>query len=165
LEVFHLNRDGVRLGYWSRKLRSEPEGACEAGLCEAFRLKDLYREVNERTGEIIYACASVNGELVADDMLFFCPFMEYEGSYKPLIIKTEKAGEGKWLIHLEAKTPVRMVELESNQKLLCSDDYFPLIPEKPKTIEATLLEKTFGGPVKLFVSSLGSEEKEVFTLT
>jgi len=159
LEVFHLFKDGTRLGYWSRKFKAEPE--C---LNEAFRLKDLYREINERTEEVIYVCASVNGNLVADDMLFFCPFMEYEGEYKPLIIETEKAGEDKWLIHLEAKTSVRMVELESNQKLLYSDDYFPMIPGKPKTIEASLLEKTSGGPVRLTAGIFGTEENQIFTL-
>ena len=171
LEVFHLSRDGACLGYWSRKLRSE-----STELREAFRLKDLYREVNERTGEIIYVCASVKGKPIADDMFFFCPFMEYEGEYKALKVKIEKAGDSasksgvasstgdKWLIHLEAKTPVRMVELESNQKILYSDDYFPLIPGKPKTIEARLLEKTSGGPVKLTVGILGMDETQAFTL-
>jgi beta-mannosidase len=158
LEVFHLTKDGARLGYWSRRIRTEA-----GGLCEAFRLNDLYSEVNERTAEIIYVCASVNGKIAADDMLFFCPFMEYDGEYKPLKIRTEKSGD-KWLIHLEAKTPVRMVELESSQKLLYSDDYFPLIPEKPKTIEAAILEKTSGGAVKLTVSVLGGEEKQDLVL-
>ena len=159
LEVFHLTRNGDCLGYWSRKIRSEPDWPLEA-----FRLRDLYREVNERTQEVIYVCASVKEKLLADDMLFFCPFMEYDGEYKALKVKTEKAGEGKWLIHLEAKTPVRMVELESNQKLLYSDDYFPLIPEKPRIIEASLLEKTSGGPVKLTVGIFGMKETQTFTL-
>jgi beta-mannosidase len=159
IEVFHLTRDGVRRGYWSEKITIEPEG-----LCEAFRLKDLYREVNERTEESIYVCASVNGKLAADDMLFFCPFMEYASEYKALNVKTEKAAESKWLIHLEAKTPVRMVELESNQKLLYSDNYFPLIPEKPKTIEAGLLERTSDGPIHLTAGIFGTDEVQTFTL-
>jgi beta-mannosidase len=159
VEVFHLARNGVHLGYWSKKLKCKPEG-----LYEALRLKDLYREVNKRTEEIIYVCASVKGKLVADDMLFFCPFMEYEGKYRPLKVKIEKMGEDTWLVHLEAKTPVRMVELESSQKLLYSDNYFPLISEKPKTIKATLLEKTADDPVKLTVGILGTEENKIFTL-
>jgi beta-mannosidase len=159
LEVFHLTGSGERRGYWREKIIIEGEG-----LCEAFRLKDLYKEVNERTEEIIYACATVNGKLTADDMLFFCPFIEYEGEYKALRVKIEKTGEGRWLIHLEAKTPVRMVELESNQKLLYSDDYFPLIPEKPKTVEASLLEKTSDGPIRLSADIFGMNEVQTFTL-
>jgi len=165
MEVFHLSKNGASLGYWSRKLRVESEG-----LYEAFRMKDLYREVNERTEEVIYVCVSVKGKLVADDMLFFCPFMEYKGEYRipkakiENIGKTEKSGKGKWSIHLEAKTPVRMVELESNQKLLYSDDYFPLVPGKAKIIEATLLEKTSGGPVQLKIGVLGMEEYQTLKL-
>jgi hypothetical protein len=159
MEVFHLRKDGVCLGYWSRKLRPEAED-----LVEAFRLKDLYGEVNERTEEIIYVCASINGKLVADDMLFFCSYVEYSGEYKPLAVKTEKTGGGRWRIHLEAKRPVRMVELESNQKLLYSDDYFPLIPEKAKVIDVSLLEKTSNKPVNLTVAILGFNKTQSFVL-
>jgi beta-mannosidase len=159
VEVFHLRKDGICLGYWSRKLLSQP-----GELSEAFRLRDLYKEVNERTEEIVYVCASVNGELLADDMLFFCTFAEYAGEYEGLKATAEKTGEGKWLIRLDAKHPVRMVELESNQKLLYSDDYFPMIPEKPKLIEAVLLEKTNSKPTTLTVSILGSEEKRSMIL-
>jgi beta-mannosidase len=159
LEVFHLRKDGICLGYWSRSLRSGPDE-----LTEVFRLKDLYREVNERTEEIVYVCASIKGELIADDMLFFCPFAEYEGEYKALKVKTQKTGDNKWRIHLEAKQPVRMVELESNHKFLYSDDYFPMISEKPKIIEAFLLEKTSGKPINLSVGILGSGEQQIIIL-
>jgi hypothetical protein len=57
-----------------------------------------------------------------------------------------------------------MVELESNQKLLYSDDYFPMIPGKPKTIEASLLEKTSGDPVRLTAGIFGTEKNQIFTL-
>jgi beta-mannosidase len=159
LEVFHLRKDGLCLAYWSRKLRAEA-----AGLDEAFRLKDLYHEVNERTEEIVYVCASVKGELAADDMLFFCPYVEFGGEYHKLKVETEKTGEGKWRLRIGVKTPVRMVELESNQKLLFSDDYFPMIPEKPKIVEVSLLERTSGDPVRLSAGILGYGERQNFTL-
>jgi beta-mannosidase len=159
LEVFHLRRDGVCLGYWSRNLRTTPEE-----LTEAFRLKDLYKEVHERTEEVVYVSASVKGNLIADDMLFFCPYAEFNGEYRELKVKAEKAGEAKWQIRIEAKTPVRMVELESNHKLLFSDDYFPMIAGKPRVIEASLLEKTGTKPVTLTVNILGSDEKQTINL-
>jgi beta-mannosidase len=159
IEVFHLMRDGARPGYWREKITIEPEG-----LIEAFRLEGLYREVNERTTEVIYVCVTVNGKLISDDMLFFCSFIEYAGEYRALGVKTEKTPEGRWLVRLEAETPVRMVELESSQKLLYSDNYFPLIPEKPKTVEAVLLEKTSDGPVYLTAGIFGTDETRTFTL-
>jgi hypothetical protein len=159
LEVFHLRKDGLCLGYWSRKLRAEP-----GDLVEAFRLKDLYGEVNERTGEVISVCASLGGELAAEDMLFFCPYVEFNGEYHKLKVETEKTGEGKWRLRIGAKTPVRMVELESNQKLLFSDDYFPMVPGKTRVIEVSLLEKTSDEPVCLSAGILGCPERQSFTL-
>jgi hypothetical protein len=57
-----------------------------------------------------------------------------------------------------------MVELESNQKLLFSDDYFPMIPEKTKVIDVSLLEKTSDEPVRLSAGILGAPERQSFTL-
>ena len=57
-----------------------------------------------------------------------------------------------------------MVELESNQKLLYSDDYFPMIGGKPKVIEVRLLEKTGGKNVSLSVGIFGSGDYQGFTL-
>jgi beta-mannosidase len=159
LEVFHLDQSGKCLGSWSRKLHSSPED-----LTEAFRLKDLYNEVQDRTRETIYVCASIGGKLVADDMLFFCPYAEYDGAYQPLKLQTEKVGEGKWRLRVEAEAPVRMVELESNHKLLLSDDYFPMIPGKAKVIELSLLERTSGDAVQLKAGILGSGTKQDLVL-
>jgi beta-mannosidase len=159
VEVFHQRKDGICLGYWQRKLRAE-----SGELIEAFRLEDLYNEVYSRTEELIYVAASCNGELLADDMLFFCPFSEFEGEYRDLKVEIEKAETGRWKIRLGAKTPIRLVELESNHKLLFSDDYFPMIPEKGKIIEASLLEKTGNKQPHLTVGILGSENKQTFNL-
>jgi hypothetical protein len=90
--------------------------------------------------------------------------VEFDGEYHRLKVETEKAGKGKWRLRIGAKTPVRMVELESNQKLLFSDDYFPLIPEKTRVIEVSLLEKTSDEPVRLTASILGCQERQIFTL-
>jgi beta-mannosidase len=160
IEVFHLRKDGSCLGYWSRKRRIR-----FGELIEAFRLKDLYQEVYDRTEELLYVCATSVKGLQADDMFFFCPFWEYQGEYQQLKVKTEKISVGKWLIHLDSKIPIRLVELESNHKLLYSDDYFPMIPKKSKVIEASLLEKTGNKPVVLSVSIMGFQDRQDFTLS
>jgi hypothetical protein len=102
--------------------------------------------------------------LVADDLLFFCPFSEFEGEYRPLKIKTEKNGKGKWRLYIDAETPVRLVELESNEKLLYTDNYFPLVPGKGKMIDLLLSEKEGKGPVCLTAGILGSQDKQIFEL-
>ncbi|GHV13163.1 beta-mannosidase [Spirochaetia bacterium] len=165
VEAYHLDKQGKALGKWTW------ETSVESGaLIRVARLDDLYSKVYKRLEEVIYVCASRDGKLVADDMLFFCPFREYEGEYKPLKIKAEKLGGdktaySKWRITLNAETPARLIELESNHKLLFTDDYFPMINGKEKVLEATLLEKTSDEPVKLIVGILGAPDTQTVVLS
>jgi beta-mannosidase len=159
VEAWHVDKSGKTLGSWSWT-RDIESGALE----RVARLDDLYEKINNRLEEVIYVCAFHNNNMAAEDMFFPCPFREFEGTYKPLKILTEKLGSGAWRITLEAGAPVRLVELESNQKLLYTDDYFPLINGKPKTVEARLLEKTNEGPVDLRVGILGSPDVQRVTL-
>lgn len=159
VEVYHLDKEGRELGKWKRNLKAEP-----GDLVSVHRLEGLYGKVHERTEEIIYVCAFHEGKLLADDMLFFCPFSEYEGEYHPLKIEVKKPGKEKWQIGIGVKTPARLIELESNHKLLYSDNYFPIVPGKDKLIEVSLLERTSGEPVRLFANILGSKDTQSFEL-
>jgi beta-mannosidase len=159
VEVCHLDKKGRALGKWAQKLKSEP-GALQLVL----RLEGLYGKVHERTEEIIYVCAFHEGKLLADDMLFFCPFSEYEGEYHPLKTGIEKSGQDKWLIHIGAKTPARLIELESNHKLLYSDNYFPVVPGRDKLIEVSLLERTGSEPIRISANILGSVDRQSLEL-
>jgi len=158
VEVYHLRNDGKVLNQWLKDI------CCETGKpLEVFRFKDLYNEVQNRSEEIVYVCASVNGVFTADDMLFFCAYAEFSQIYNPLTVKIDKKGV-KWRIHIETAVPVRMVQLEGNQKFLFSDNYFPMIPQKSKIIEAGLLERTTDEPFLLTVQIAGFEEKQEFEL-
>ncbi|GHV90470.1 beta-mannosidase [Spirochaetia bacterium] len=159
VEAYHLDKQGKALNKWTWETKPE-----SGALIRAARLEDLYSKVHNRLEEVIYVCASRDGKLVAEDMLFLCPFREYDGEYRPLKIKSEKIGEGKWRITLNAETPARLIELESNHKLLYTDDYFPMINGKEKVIEATLLEKTSDEPVKLIAGILGAEGTQTVIL-
>jgi len=158
-EIFHLDKEGHVLGYWAE------ETNIKHGELEEIRLKNLYEKIHERTGEIIYVCAATACKLTASDMLFFCSYNEFEQISNPLKIKHEKMSENIWLVYIETEYPVRMVELESNQKLLFSDNYFPMIPQKGITIEINLLEKTKNEGFTLSVGVLGSEKIQNFTLS
>jgi beta-mannosidase len=166
VEAWHLDKQGRTLNNWTWETKPE-----SGALLRVARLDDLYSRVHNRLEEVIYVCAIRDGIVAAEDMLFFCPFREYEGEYKPLKIKAESLsaerlgsekidsdniGEGKWRISLNAETPVRLVELESNHKLLYTDDYFPMINGKKKVIEAVLLEKTSDEPIRLTAGILGA---------
>ena len=165
INVFHMNKDGKILISWEREIQHKTGDFTEytEKSTEVFRFKGLYNEIKERTGEIIYVCACVNGNLAADDMLFFCTYAEFSQVYNPLSVKIDRKG-AKSQIHIDTAVPVRMIELESNQKLLFSDNYFPMIPQKSKIIEAGLLEKTADEPFILTVQIAGYEEKQEFEL-
>jgi beta-mannosidase len=159
VEARHLDKRGRELGrwIWDREI--------EAGaLLRAARLEGLYAKVRNRLEETIYVSALWDGKPVAEDMLFLCPFREYEGEYGPLGLKTEKQAPDRWRIRVSAESPVRLVELESNQKLLFTDNYFPLVNGGEKVIEAILLEKTSDEPVKLTAGILGAPEAQTITL-
>jgi beta-mannosidase len=159
VEAWHLDKSGKTLGAWKWE-RSIESGALE----QVARLDGLYGKIRNRLEEIIYVCAFRDGKMAAEDMFFPCPFREFEGEYRPLMIQTEKLRPDAWRITMEASSPVRLVELESNQKLLYTDNYFPLINGKPKTVEAYLLEKTDDDPVLLRAGILGSPDVQTFTL-
>jgi beta-mannosidase len=175
VEAYHLDKQGKALNKWTWETNVE-----SGALIRVARLEDLYSKVHNRLEEVIYVCAGRDGKLAADDMLFLCPFREYEGEYRPLRINAEllsaeklsaerlgddKTGYSKWRITLNAKTPVRLIELESNHKLLFTDDYFPMINGKEKVIEATLLEKTSAEPIKLIAGILGAPEVQTVILS
>jgi beta-mannosidase len=159
VEAYHLDKKGKELGKWEWDLKPEP-----GALIRVQRLDGLYSKVCERTEEVIYVCAFHEGKLIADDMLFLCPFSEYEGEYHPLTLGVEKLGTEKWRITIGAKTPVRLIELESSHKLLYTDNYFPIVPGKGKIIDVSLLERTGSGPVRLFANILGSADKQSMEL-
>jgi beta-mannosidase len=153
VELSHLGKGGTVLKNWTEELRISP-----GALLRVRRLEELYAEVRERTEELIYAAVFREGRLVSDDMLFFCPFSEYEGEYRPLRLRAEKTGDETWRLHIEAESPARLVELESGHKLLYSDNYFPLVPGTGKTVEVSVLERTGTGPLRIEAGILGAPE-------
>jgi beta-mannosidase len=159
VEAYHLDKKGHELGTWKWELHSEA-----GALVRVARLEHLYQQVHERTEEVIYVRACQGNKPVAEDMLFLCPFREYEGEYKPLILKSEKLGDEKWQVTIASESPVRLVELESNHKLLYTDNYFPLIQGKDKVVELSILERTGNDPVKLSAGILGAPNTQSITL-
>jgi beta-mannosidase len=177
VEAWHLDRHGTTLGFWTW------DQVIESGaLRRVARLDNRYGEIRSRREEIVYVCAFREGTMVAEDMFFPCPFREFEGDYAPLAIQVEPAGEGgtpggpaklgspaklgrdQWRITLEAQSPVRLVELESNHKLLYTDNYFPLINGRAKTVGVRLLERTSDEPLWLRAGILGSPEVQSLPL-
>ncbi|MDR0450207.1 MAG: beta galactosidase jelly roll domain-containing protein [Treponema sp.] len=159
VEARHLDKQGRELGKWARDCRIEG-----GELLRAARLEDLYGKVRSRLEETIHVSARRDGETVAEDLLFFCPFREYEGEYRALSVKAEKKAPDRWRISLRAESPARLVELESNHKLLFTDNYFPLVNGGEKAVEAVLLERTGKEPVRLSAGILGAPDRQTIGL-
>ena len=156
----HLNTKGDVLDSKTMHVKTQ----C-GELVHAMRFENLYEKVIDRTKELIYVYAMCNEEFVSDDMLFFCPFSEFDGIYEPLNLQTNQIKENSWRITISAKTPVQMILIESNHKILCSDNYFSIIPQMERTVDISVLEKTVDEPLELFFNILGCDDKQKLILT
>jgi beta-mannosidase len=154
IETYRICADGKILNQW--------ETACniKAGeLKRIFRFENLYTKVNDRRREAVYVCVYNNDDtntkkIIADDLLFFCPFSEFELQEAKLDIQTKKISDTTWSITVSTDKPVRFLELEASHKAMFTDDYFPLIPAHPKTVTLTLLEKADTPPSCLVTNSV-----------
>lgn len=114
-------------------------------------LPDGYRDVIDRSREVFVTCLrDSDGNVVSEDVLYVCPFSEFR--QERVGIKAELSASGDMLT-LSCDTLVQMVALESNQKILCSDNYFPLIPGVSKMIKIDVIEKTCSDSAVLHINS------------
>jgi beta-mannosidase len=155
----HFSAEGARLHETSVQVRA---GAGET--LRAVRMENMYVCVTDRLRETLYVAAYKNGELLSEDLFFFCPYGEYAGVYKPLGAQVKPLGEGKWRLALTTDVPVRSVEIESPHKLLLSDNYFPAVPGGVKEVDVTALQRIGGTPMKITVQALGCENAQTIAL-
>jgi len=150
-ELLHLNSDGSELGKVTTPINLT-EGQCK----KVFSSDSLYQTVINRTEEVFFLLLrDESGILIDEDILFLCPFFEFTQNIKPIKHTIEKQDDGTWVLCLEASCVIRQVEIESNHKHLCSDNYFPLSPGEPKKVRVEVLEKTGEDSLCLQVGVLG----------
>jgi beta-mannosidase len=118
-------------------------------------LPAMYRQMSDRTRDIVHVQLVVAGSVVSEDTFFATPLAEVAASRHPLAADVVKTGEGRWRVSLRSDGFVKMVCLESNQKLLFSDNYFGLAPGS-RSVDVSLLERTSSAPPELTVSALDS---------
>lgn len=122
-------------------------------------------QVNDRSKETLFVRASIDGEVVSEDLLLFCPYGELEIVRRPIHVALERIGEGQWELTLCADGIVQMAEIESNVKIVCDDNYFPMMPGEKKRVRVTALEQEFSkSEVKIFVGQTGEEETVCLTV-
>lgn len=160
VEAYCLTADGTILQKY------ESIVTCAAGeLVVALNLQGLYQKVFSRSEESIFIRASMNGTVIAEDLLLFCPFNEFKPIKKAVSCSVKALGKNEWQLILQAEGIVQMLEVESDQKIVCEDNYFPMMPGEKKKIRIVVMEET---DVKtqptLFIRQFNDSYKETILL-
>lgn len=154
LDAFHLDEEGTVLQEFHK------ETVCRSGeLLTALTLKQLYSKVWDRTKETVFVRAYADGRIVSEDLLLFCPYGELELVKKPIQASVKKTGQGQWELTVHSEGMVQMLEIECDRKIVCEDNYFPMMAGQEKLVKITALEPVNPDiPLKLHVGSLGDEQ-------
>ncbi|MDR2750145.1 MAG: hypothetical protein LBC41_05755, partial [Clostridiales bacterium] len=131
-------------------------------LARVMSFPDLYKSARDRTNQMFYVSARQEGVLVFEDIFFFCPFGEHEGVYKELALSSEKLEENTWRLDIKTQTPVRLVEIEFNHKVMLSDNYFPTL--HGKQVEVKMLERVSDAPLTATIKALGADFSQEIVL-
>jgi len=160
VRVVHLNEKGTVLKEWKKSvtLPSDYTG-------RIYDIEGYYQTIVDRTKEIIHTQLVINGNIVSEDTLYFCPFSEFAIGDKPITANVSKIDKDNWSIEIESCEVSKMIELDGSKKLLFSDNYFTLIPGVKKQININLLEDTNDRELELSVSSLDNLKVLHFLLT
>jgi hypothetical protein len=103
-----------------------------------------------------------SSDLIADDLLFFCPYSEYAQAKPDLQISVKRAETGrKWQVTVATDKPIRLFEIEGNGRMIFSDDYFPLLPGYEKRIDVEILpaEENDAPELTIKVAGVDGERK------
>lgn len=151
VEAFHLDQEGNVLQKFHQDIM------CRSGeQLVALTLENLYSEIQDRTKETVFVRAEAGGRVVSEDLLLFCPYGELELVNKPFTASLENTGEREWELTIRSDGIIQMAEIESGIKIVCEDNYFPMMAGQEKKIKITALEDPDGnGRPRLHVGRLG----------
>lgn len=154
VEAFHMNEKGNVLEEFRADMICRP-----GELLAALDLENLYSRVADRTKETVFVRAVVDGSVVSEDLLLFCPYGELELEQKPVRASLERTGDREWELTVVSEGVVQMVEIECGLNIVCGDNYFPMMAGQEKKITVTALEPMDPDRRQvLHVGRLGDEE-------
>lgn len=152
LEAFHLNGRGEILNKWEKKLTLSP-----GQLYRAMDLHEIYDRVIDRTEETIFVRLLEDGRPISEDLLLFCPYSELSIPEQRLTATLAKRSDQTYELCLTADTLIQMIQIEGNTTVMCSNNYFPMMPKTQTTVQVTFLEQGAEKPV-IKVGLFGSEK-------
>lgn len=150
LHVVHLDNKGTVLKTWEKPISLEPRR-----ISRIADLTDYYREVMDRTRELIYAQIVVDDAVLCEEALYFCPIAEFDTEPSHISVLVERPTEGKWIINLDTSAVVKLLQIEGDERWLFSDNYFTLVPGFSRRITARLLETAPNRKFELAISDGG----------
>jgi len=146
VELIHMNAKGDELQKIEFSVSAE-----DGSRMRLLSLMDKYKEVVDRSREaFVTRLRDGVGNVISEDILYSCPFSEFR--QENVDINAELSPCGRELT-LSCDSVMQMVALESNHKILCSDNYFPLIPGESKIIKIELIDKTCDEATVLQINS------------
>jgi len=165
LVLTHFDVKGTVLRTWDEPVVLEPRRSTRIG-----ELADYYDQVIDRTREAIHAELLIEGRVVSEDTQFFVPLAEVEVVADPVTatvtgLGPDRWGTEAWAVELTSAPVQKLVQLEGNQKWLCSDNYFTLVPGRTRRVIVTLLERTCPDAPELSVSTLDVPGEQRLTLS
>ncbi|WP_077532692.1 glycoside hydrolase family 2 protein [Massiliimalia massiliensis] len=151
IEAYHLNGKGEVLHKWEKQMIISP-----GQLCRAMELIGIYDEVVDRTQETIFVRLLEKGKPLSEDLLLFCPYSELLIPEQRLSVSIIRKTDQTCELCLKTDTLIQMVQIEGITNIMCSSNYFPMLPHSETTVQVTFLEPTVEQPV-IKVGAFGSE--------
>lgn len=149
VEAWHLDGEGNVLNAWTADAEIPP-GA-------PVRILDLdgaYTGVVDRATESVHVRLSVEGEVLSEDHLLFCPLVEFRPQDSELAVSVQAIGENTWELSIAADGVHKMIEIEGLDDFILDDNYFPVVKGRPHMVRIRSLRES---PLPRFtVSSLDS---------
>lgn len=160
VELLHLHADGDEINGHITNV-SLTDGHCK----KVFSSANLYDTVIDRTKEVFYLrLRDKYGIMIDEDILFMCLFSEFDQRDTTVKANIVRLSDHAWELSLIATCVIRQFEIESNQKLLCSDNYFPMAPGEVKKVQIEILERTSDEVPCLKLQTLGIDTQLHITL-
>ena len=159
-EMLHLYTDGRELGREQTDVfLSDRESR------KVFSSSTLYQSVIDRTKEVFFLrLRDKRGKTIYEDILFLCPFGEFVQCETPVRASLKKKSSDTWELDIEAYCIIRQLEIESNMKILCTDNYFPMAPGEVKSVHVQILERTSENTPRLEIQTLDISNRIILIL-
>ncbi|MBL4811698.1 MAG: hypothetical protein JKX69_04895 [Rhodobacteraceae bacterium] len=141
LQVDHLTVDGEVL-----ESREMPVTIAAGGWVRALDMQGKYDDIVDRTAEAIRVRLLRQGQVVSEDVLFFCTLKEVQAHTAAPQVTAKQVANGEWELTVTTAKLASMLIVDGNQKWLCSANYCPLMPNETRKITVQRLGPNNGAP-------------------